>query len=208
MFTGLIQDVGRIVTIRRAARGARLTIRCALALGDVAIGDSIAVDGACLTMVARSSGDCFDADVSEETLARTKLGTARRGAPVNLELALRLGDRLGGHLVQGHVELLALHKLPDEVRPLLEDRHLAAAVRGGCSGRHGHQKEGDHPGFLGARGGAKLPQCWSIRHRKVNPHSDREEQAHPETAHVQVVETVAGRQGPGAIGVRVREGEP
>ncbi len=104
MFTGLIQDVGRIVTIRRAARGARLTIRCALALGDVAIGDSIAVDGACLTMVARSSGDCFDADVSEETLARTKLGTARRGAPVNLELALRLGDRLGGHLVQGHVD--------------------------------------------------------------------------------------------------------
>ena len=104
MFTGLILDVGRIASVRRVPRGARITIRSALPLDEVAIGDSIAVDGACLTIVARSGRDSFEADVSEETLRRTKLRSAKPGAAVNLELALRLGDRLGGHLVQGHVD--------------------------------------------------------------------------------------------------------
>ena len=103
MFTGLIEDVGTIERLNRTARGAKVTVRCRLDLAVVAIGDSIAVDGACLTAVAKR-GQTFDADVSEETLRRTKLGSARVGDPVNLEQALRLGDRLGGHLVQGHVD--------------------------------------------------------------------------------------------------------
>lgn len=103
MFTGLIQDVGAVEGLRRSGRDGRLTVRCALPLGDVALGDSVAVDGACLTVVA-TERDRFEADVSEETLRRTKLAGIRRGDPVNLELALRLGDRVGGHLVQGHVD--------------------------------------------------------------------------------------------------------
>jgi riboflavin synthase len=104
MFTGIVQAVGRITT--REARGAdaRIVIDAAtLDLGDVAIGDSIAVGGVCLTAVALA-GAQFTADVSAETLARTTLAALGAGDPVNLEKALRLADRLGGHLVSGHVD--------------------------------------------------------------------------------------------------------
>lgn len=104
MFTGIIQAVGHVAA--REARGsdARLVIEAAaLDLGDVAIGDSIAVAGVCLTAVALD-GVRFAADVSAETLRLTTLGTLRAGDPVNLEKSLRLADRLGGHLVSGHVD--------------------------------------------------------------------------------------------------------
>jgi len=104
MFTGIVQAVGRIAS--REARGgdARLVIDAgALALDDVALGDSIAVAGVCLTVIA-IDGACWSADVSAETLARTTLGALRIGDGVNLEKALRLADRLGGHLVSGHVD--------------------------------------------------------------------------------------------------------
>ncbi len=99
MFTGLIQAVG---SLRPWAAG--VEVRETAALGPLALGDSIAVDGVCLT-VASLVRDGFRADVSEETLGRTNLADkAQRGAAVNLEPALRLSDRLGGHLVSGHVD--------------------------------------------------------------------------------------------------------
>jgi riboflavin synthase len=104
MFTGIIQAVGRIVS--REARGtdARLVIDAGtLDLADVALGDSIAVAGVCLTAV-ELDGRRFAADVSAETLRLTTLGALAAGDPVNLEKALRLADRLGGHLVSGHVD--------------------------------------------------------------------------------------------------------
>ena len=99
MFTGIVEEVGRVVeaTPTRMVIGARLT------LDGTSVGDSIAVNGACLTVVDLQS-DTFAVDVTPETLRRTNLGDAIPGAPVNLERAMALGDRLGGHMVQGHVE--------------------------------------------------------------------------------------------------------
>ena len=102
MFTGIIQAVGRISSVKAAAGGLHLTIDAgALSMDDVANGDSIAVDGVCLTVIDRTAHG-FEADVSQETIACTA-GFAER-ADVNLEKALRLSDRLGGHLVSGHVD--------------------------------------------------------------------------------------------------------
>lgn len=104
MFTGLIETVGRVDAVTRRGAGGRLEVSCAWPDGDAPRpGDSIAVNGACLTAVEpRATG--FAADLSSETLTRTLLGGARSGDPVNLERALALGARLGGHLVQGHVD--------------------------------------------------------------------------------------------------------
>ncbi|MGH8619101.1 MAG: riboflavin synthase [Burkholderiales bacterium] len=102
MFTGLVQAVGSIARAQAGRGGTRIAIAAgALDLADVAIGDSIAVNGCCLTVVA-CGGQSFEADVSAETLACTTGFAA--GAPVNLEKALRLADRLGGHLMTGHVD--------------------------------------------------------------------------------------------------------
>ena len=104
MFTGIIQAIGHIATRETRGSDARLVIdAAALDLGDVAIGDSIAVAGVCLTAVALD-GTRFTADVSAETLRLTTLGALRAGDPLNLEKSLRLADRLGGHLVSGHVD--------------------------------------------------------------------------------------------------------
>lgn len=101
MFTGLVQAVGRI-----KRRSAAVLIEGCSGFGPLGIGDSVAVDGVCLT-VAELSGDGFRADVSEETLRRTTLGAkAERGGAVNLEPALRLTDRLGGNMVSGHVDAI------------------------------------------------------------------------------------------------------
>lgn len=103
MFTGLIESEGIITKVERVAGGARLEVYAPEFGRDMSLGDSIAVDGACLT-VAKFIRGAFNADVSEETLTRTSLGGLRQGSKVNLERALRLSDRLGGHIVTGHID--------------------------------------------------------------------------------------------------------
>ncbi|HSK48080.1 MAG TPA: riboflavin synthase [Coriobacteriia bacterium] len=103
MFTGLIETQGIITRVERVAGGAQLEVYAPEFGRDMALGDSIAVDGACLT-VARFIRGAFVADVSEETLAKTTLGGLQPGGKVNLERALRLSDRLGGHMVSGHID--------------------------------------------------------------------------------------------------------
>jgi riboflavin synthase len=102
MFTGLVQDLGRIDAAVRSPEGVRLTVETALA-GELGEGDSVAVNGVCLTATAvdRTS---FAAEVMNETLSRSSLSGLEDGSVVNLELALRAADRLGGHIVQGHVD--------------------------------------------------------------------------------------------------------
>src|SRR5579875_1352384 len=102
MFTGLIQSLGHVRRREGSELGAVLEIETALA-GEVSEGDSVAVNGVCLTAVAVETG-AFRAEVMNETLARSALGALKAGDGVNLELALRAGDRLGGHFVQGHVD--------------------------------------------------------------------------------------------------------
>jgi riboflavin synthase len=102
MFTGLIADIGSVERVETVADGSRLRVRTRLA-SELAAGDSVAVNGACLT-AASVDDAAFEADVMNQTLRRTSLGPLEAGAAVNLELALRVGDRLGGHLVQGHVD--------------------------------------------------------------------------------------------------------
>jgi len=105
MFTGIVEELGSVVSLD----GSRLRIEATTVLDGVALGDSTAVNGCCLTVVAyeapgADSPGWWEADVSDETFARTNLGGLRPGDPVNLERPVRLADRLGGHLVQGHVD--------------------------------------------------------------------------------------------------------
>lgn len=102
MFTGLVETTGRVAGFERSGEEARLRVEAPFA-GDLRRGESVAVDGVCLT-ASRRGGRWFEAIVSPETLGRTTLGLKSAGDRVNLERALRLGDRLGGHLVQGHVD--------------------------------------------------------------------------------------------------------
>ena len=102
MFTGLVQDLGQVVAVDRSADGVRLSVQSALA-GELDPGDSVAVNGVCLTATKVADG-AFAADVMAETLRRTALGSLRTGDPVNLERAVTPATRLGGHLVQGHVD--------------------------------------------------------------------------------------------------------
>lgn len=120
MFTGIIQAIGEIGACESRGGDLRLFIRTEpLSLAGVALGDSIAVEGVCLTVTALAP-DGFSADVSRETLTLTTLGDARPGLPVNLEKALSLGQALGGHLVSGHVDgvgrLLSRHEEARSVR--------------------------------------------------------------------------------------------
>jgi riboflavin synthase len=103
MFTGIVETEGIITRVEREAGGAKLQIYAPDFGRDMGLGDSIAVDGVCLT-VSQFQRGAFVADVSEETLGRTTLGNLRQGVKVNLERALRLSDRLGGHIVTGHVD--------------------------------------------------------------------------------------------------------
>src|SRR3954447_4999153 len=102
MFTGLVQDLGHILEAAPRDGGARLRIAAACA-GELAEGDSVLVNGVCLTATAPAR-DEFGADLSAETLARSSLGALAAGDRVSLELPLRPADRLGGHIVQGHVD--------------------------------------------------------------------------------------------------------
>ena len=103
MFTGLIEGQGTISAIRPVGQGKRLTIEAEFALDQTQPGDSIAVNGACLTVV-KMSAQQFEVDLSPETLATTTFNRARRGDCLNLERAMRLSDRIDGHLVSGHVD--------------------------------------------------------------------------------------------------------
>ncbi len=106
MFTGIVEALGTIKNIRHLSEGAALEIQAEDVLTDAGIGDSISVDGACLTIRTMTS-ETFTADISAETLRRTTLGERKTGEQVNLERSLRLSDRLGGHLVLGHVDEMA-----------------------------------------------------------------------------------------------------
>lgn len=106
MFTGIVEELGAIRNIDIKSQGATLEIQATDVLSDAKVGDSIAVDGACLTIRFLTS-KTFTVDVSAETLRRTTLGERKVGDPVNLERSLRLSDRLGGHIVLGHVDDVA-----------------------------------------------------------------------------------------------------
>ena len=103
MFTGIIESLGTLSAIRPAGRGRQVVIDSDVALEGIKPGDSIAVNGACLTAVSLS-GHRFQADVSPETLAKTTFGAVKVGDRVNLERALRFSDRIDGHLVSGHID--------------------------------------------------------------------------------------------------------
>jgi riboflavin synthase len=103
MFTGIVEELGEVEALTDLGDSVRLQVRGPLVVGDAEHGDSIAVNGVCLTVVD-ATGDTFTADVMRETLDRSSLGALRPGDPVNLERSLRLDGRLGGHVVQGHVD--------------------------------------------------------------------------------------------------------
>ncbi len=103
MFTGIVEELGEVVAVERQSDAARLTVRGPLVVSDAAPGDSIAVNGVCLTVAERGAGT-FTADVMAETLQRSSLGALVPGSRVNLERPVTLAARLGGHLVQGHVD--------------------------------------------------------------------------------------------------------
>ena len=103
VFTGIVEELGEVVSLEQAPDSARLTVRGPLVTSDAATGGSIAINGVCVTVTGTSDGT-FSADVMGETLSRSSLGSLAAGAAVNLERPMRLDARLGGHLVQGHVD--------------------------------------------------------------------------------------------------------
>jgi riboflavin synthase len=105
MFTGIVESMGTVVRVLRRGGGARLEVRCPDIVGELGIGDSMAVNGACVTVTARVD-EAFACDLVPETLARSNLGTLQPGEEVNLERPLRAGGRLDGHIVQGHVDVV------------------------------------------------------------------------------------------------------
>lgn len=135
MFTGLVEGVGKITATRRLAEGLRLEVTPPFAVEGLVLGESVSVSGACLTVVG-IRGRAFQVDVSPETLARSTLAGKKVGDPVNLERALRLGDRLGGHLVTAHVDATGMLKdrregpehleltfeLPESLAPLVIEK--------------------------------------------------------------------------------------
>jgi riboflavin synthase len=119
MFTGLVEALGRVARVVEEGPGRRMTLAWPAPRGSeagpLALGESVAVNGCCLTVVAIGAGnenesrnEMFDVQAGPETLLRTNLGDLEPGAPVNLERALRVGDRLGGHFVQGHIDTTAV----------------------------------------------------------------------------------------------------
>ncbi|WP_372969677.1 riboflavin synthase [Microbacterium sp.] len=135
MFTGIIEEIGEITAISPAGDGWRLTVRAPKAAADAVHGESIAVSGVCLTVVG-STPDSFDADVMKQTLDVAALGGASVGTRVNIEKAMPVGARLGGHIVQGHVDgvgsivevrpgeqwSVLRVSLPDDLAPLVVDK--------------------------------------------------------------------------------------
>ena len=104
MFTGIVEELGTVLAVEPAEDVVRLTVRGPVVASDAAHGDSISVNGVCLTVVDAVQGDRFTVDVVQETVRRSALKAVQAGDRVNLERAMALGDRLGGHIVQGHVD--------------------------------------------------------------------------------------------------------
>ena len=130
MFTGLVEETGKLLSRRTRGPGARLTIGCTMQ--SLALGESVAVEGVCLTVLALTSSG-FEVDASAETLARTTLGDLAPSSPVHLERATALGGRLGGHLVSGHVDakgtISAKEAMGDAVRVVFSfPKTLAAFI--------------------------------------------------------------------------------
>ncbi len=113
MFTGIVEEVGRVQAVEARAQGSRLRFEAARVVEDLREGESVAVSGVCLTAAQIDAGG-FWADVSRETLERSTLGEARAGTRVNLERALRAAGRLGGHIVQGHVDGTGVVRVMEE----------------------------------------------------------------------------------------------
>ena len=107
MFTGIVEELAQIKSIKPKSKGIRYAISAEVVVGDLKIGDSISVNGVCLTIVKRGK-DSFCMDLVEETLNKSNLGELKVGDSVNLERAMKVSDRLGGHIVQGHVETLGV----------------------------------------------------------------------------------------------------
>lgn len=105
MFTGLVESCGRVQTLTRTATEARLTVATSIPTDELQLGDSVSVNGACLTVVAKDS-TTFTVDMSPETFERTTFKSMPKEGRVNLERALRVGDRLGGHIVTGHIDVV------------------------------------------------------------------------------------------------------
>lgn len=103
MFTGIVEEMGAITSLEKTLAGTRMTVLAATVMSDLKIGDSVSVNGTCLTVVSKGERD-FTVEVSPETLSVTTLGHLTPGAPVNLERAMKLNERIGGHLVAGHVD--------------------------------------------------------------------------------------------------------
>ena len=114
MFTGLVETLGFVDSVRPEGPGVRLRIRAGIVAADASVGDSIAINGCCLTVVERN-GDALGFDAGSETLSRTNLGKLVPGSRVNLERSLKVGDRLGGHYVSGHIDAVGtLHQIKQE----------------------------------------------------------------------------------------------
>jgi riboflavin synthase len=136
MFTGIIEELGEVVAFDTDGDSARMTVRAPLAVSDAAHGDSISVGGVCLTIVEQGV-DWFTADVMRETIAMSTLSSLPAGGPVNIERAAQVGDRLGGHIVQGHIdgtaEVLSIE--PGEawrvIRFALDPQHAPLVARKG-----------------------------------------------------------------------------
>jgi riboflavin synthase len=139
MFTGIVEELGRVRSLEDRAGAARLVVQCATVNRDSSVGDSVAVNGVCLTAV-EVTGEALSFDLARETLDRSTLGGLRAGDPVNLERPLTLATRLGGHLVQGHVDGVAAVRsvdrngaeasiriaLPSSLRPYVVERGAIA----------------------------------------------------------------------------------
>lgn len=103
MFTGIVEEMGAVISLEKTLAGIRMTILASTIMQDLKVGDSISVNGTCLTVVSKGERE-FSVEVSPETLSVTTLGLLAAGAPVNLERAMKLNERIGGHLVAGHVD--------------------------------------------------------------------------------------------------------
>ena len=173
MFSGLVADLGTVEAVEAGRDGARLRVSTGLA-GEIAAGDSVAVNGVCLTAI-EADGAGFEAEAMNQTLALTSLGPLRAGDRVNLELALRASDRLGGHIVQGHVDGTAEVALGHRGRlrappqPRLDPRAAPLRGRARIGGARRRQPHGRRPRRGLVRGVADPGDAGADQPRRARP---------------------------------------